>query len=248
MRRSPVLLALACALVLPVTGCGDGPTAPTSYAQEVHGRMWVAVAEPDGLPDARTWAPYLAPESPIVAELRELSSAAGRARRALRLEEAAALEARASTTAAAAVGRITDPLPLVRALDALHRWERNAAARLESGRYVELELAVAEVAGLRDGARALLARGDTAAAVVQLARAAERVRHESPAAVALRLVAAAEARIDSSAAPTEPMRRARRLLRGAREGMATGDHARALRRAVYALQLLEAETSRREPA
>lgn len=245
MRRSPVLLALACALVLPLAGCGDGPTAPTSYAQEVHGRIWVAVAEPDGLPDARTWEPYLAPGSPALAELRALSSAAGRARRDLRLEEAAELEARAAATAAASVGRITDPLPLVRSLDALQRWERNAVARLESGRHPELERAVTEVAGLREGARALLARGDTTAAIVQLARAAERVRKESPAAVALRLVAAAEARIDSAAAPTEPLRRARRLLRGAREGMATGDHTRALRRAVYALQLLEAEDARR---
>ena len=111
-----------------------------------------------------------------------MSSAAARARGALRLEEAAALEERAAATAAASVVRITDPLPLVRSLEALQRWERNAAARLQSGPYPELERAVAEVAGLRDGARALLARGDTAAATVQLARAAERVRHESPAA------------------------------------------------------------------
>lgn len=241
--RLPGLVALA-ALVFPLAGCGDGPTAPTSYAQEVQGRIWVAVTEPYGLPDARTWEPYVAPGSPVLAQLREMSSAAGRARRAGRLEEAAALEGRAAVTAAA-VARITDPLPLVRSLDALERWEQNAATRLESGRYPELERAVAEVAGLRDAARALLARGDTAAAVVQLARAAERVRYETPAAVALRLVAAAEARIDSAAAPTERMRRARRLLRGAREGMATGDHARALRRAVYALQLLEAEPLRR---
>lgn len=227
-----------------MAGCGDGPTAPTSYAQEVQGRMWVAVTEPYGLPDARTWEPYVAPGSPVLMQLREMSSAAGRARRAGRLEEAAALEGRAAAIAAA-VARITDPLPLVRSLDALERWEQNASTRLESGRYADLERAVVEVAGLRDGARALLARGDTAAAVVQLAHAAERVRHETPAAVALRLVAAAEARIDSASAPSERMRRARRLLRGAREGMATGDHARALRRAVYALQLLEAEAPRR---
>ena len=45
---------------LSVAACGDAPTLPTSFAQEAGGRTWVAVTEPAGMPDARTWLPYLA--------------------------------------------------------------------------------------------------------------------------------------------------------------------------------------------
>ena len=49
--RPSLVLLLACALALPLAACGDGPTAPTSFAQEVGGRLCVAVAPPDGLSD-----------------------------------------------------------------------------------------------------------------------------------------------------------------------------------------------------
>ena len=55
------------------------------------------------------------------------------------------------------------------------------------------------------------------------------------------LMGAVEARLAAGAGESDGVRRARHLLADAREGLATGDSLRALRRAVYALQLLDAE-------
>jgi len=64
-------------------------------------------------------------------------------------------------------------------------------------------------------------------------------------AVALRLVVQAERRIDGDRSPSPDLKRARLLLRLSREAMATGDQTRAMRRAWYALQLIDAEDARR---
>jgi hypothetical protein len=60
-------------------------------------------------------------------------------------------------------------------------------------------------------------------------------------AVGLRLLASAEARLNAGGRSDPNAKRARSLLIGAREGLAAGDSIRALRRAVYALQLLDGQ-------
>jgi hypothetical protein len=222
-----------------LAACEDGPTAPTSYVQEAEGRTWVM--EPDGLPSAATWLPYVDRGSPALARIHDLRAAAGKLRRAGRLELAAAMEAKAGRVAAASLARSPAPDALARSFAALERWSASAGERLESGSYPELRDAVEAVHRMADSARAGLARGDTATAAVQLTLAADRVREQAPSAVALRLVAAAEARLATVRDPGENLLRAKRLLRGAREGMVTGDYRRALRRAVYALQIVDAE-------
>lgn len=232
-------LACCCALVA-VAACADAPTGPTSYVQVAEGRTWVAVAEPEGIPTAATWLPHVPAGSPVQGQVRELRDGAGKMRRSGRLEQAAAMEAQAARLAAASL-RTAPADELARSFTALESWTDRANQRMETGSYPELAGAVQAVEQLSAAARAALERGDATEAAVQLTLAAEQVHEQSPPAVALRLVAAAEARIDAAANPTEGMKRARRLLRGAREGMSTGDYARALRRAVYALQLLDAE-------
>jgi len=239
LRRFPArLLALAaCSLIAPA--CADSPTAPNSFVHEAGGSVWVAVAVPEGLPEAKGWLPYLRADAPEHARVRQLADEASHARRAGELEASAALEAEALRVAAA----VAHPpaVKLLGAVAALDRWGERAGERLESGSFPELEGAAARVRELRNAARADLVRGDTQSAVLRLVEAAEVARGYAPATVGLRLVAQAERRIDAEAQPSQNLRRARLLLRTAREAMAQGDETRAMKRAWYALQLIEAE-------
>jgi hypothetical protein len=247
MRSATRLLPsrrLACAALLAAlaaSACGDLPTGADSYVREAGGATWVAIVEPVGLPDARTWLPFVPPGSPALAAVRQLQAEAGKARRAGRAEEALALDAEAARAAAAALGAAPPPQVALGAVAALESWVQRAEARLATGSFPELAAAAERVRAERDAARGLLAAGDTNAAVLALARAAEAARELSPLAVALRAIGAAEARIRAYEAPSEELRRAARLLRAAREGIATGDNARSLQRVLYAIQLIDAE-------
>lgn len=246
MLRSLRHTALPAALALSAltAACGDAPTAPTSFAREAGGRTWVAVAEPAGLPVARTWLPYLAPAS--AAHVRELQAAADEARRAGRLEEALEGDGAARMAAASLLGSDPPPARVRAALSALEAWEAHAAERLQAASYPGLDSVAAVVALRRGEARAALAAGDTRGAALRLAEGAEAARTTSPVAVALRLVTDAERRIDDDPSPSADLKRARLLLRLSREAMATGDQTRAMRRAWYALQLIDAADARRE--
>ena len=112
-----------------------------------------------------------------------------------------------------------------------------------SGSYPGLDSIAAIVAERHAAALAALAAGDTRGAVLRLAEGAEAARAASPVAVALRLVADAERRIDGDPAPSADLKRARLLLRLSREAMATGDQTRAMKRAWYALQLIDADAA-----
>ena len=57
--------------------------------------------------------------------------------------------------------------------------------------------------------------------------------------MALRLIADAERRVGADPQPSPELRRARMLLRMSREAMATGDQTRAMKRAWYALQIID---------
>ena len=245
MLRRLLLHARCIALAaLPLlAACEDGGTAPTSYVQVVGGGAWVAVVEPAGMPRAETWLPWLPAESPAWEEVRAFHEAAARARRAGRIEESLALEDDALRTAAAALPRAPDPARgVLGPLAALDAWTERARARLQSGSYPELQAAADEVAGQAAAARRALSAGDTLQAVAHLASGTVAARRQAPVAVGLRLMGAVQARLGRPQGGESPnVRRARRLLAGAREGLATGDELRAMRRAMYALQLLETE-------
>ena len=244
-RRSFARLAAPLALCAVVSACGDSPTLPTSFAREAGGTTWVAVREPAGLPDARSWLPYLSAAD--AARVRQVRAAADAARQGGRLEAALEMDAEARLAAASLLAADPPPARVRAALGALREWEARAAERLQAGSYPALETVAAVVLARRAEAEAALARGDARAAVLRLAEGAEAARSASPVAVALRLVERAEQRIDGDPSPSADLKRARLLLRLSREAMATGDQTRAMKRALYALQLIDAEDARRGP-
>jgi hypothetical protein len=235
-HRRLALLVLALGATL--AACEDSPTASATYAHVADGRTWVAVAEPAGLPTMDTWLPFVGVEA--AADLRTLRGEAARARGAGRIEEARALEAEGFARAARALHRTPDERDVLVALAALESWVSRAEARLLVDDDADLAATVGDVRALHREARTALAAGERTAAVVHVTGAAAAAREWSPVAVGLRLLARAEHRLETGEVPEEAARRARRLLVGAREGLATGDTVRAVRRALYALQVLDA--------
>lgn len=228
----------ACAVLsATAAACGDAPTLPTSFAQQAGGRTWVAVTPPPGMPGVRTWMAYAPREA--AAQVRSLEDQARRARRAGMLEMGIELDAQAARLAATSLAA-DPPAPRVYgAVSAVREWETRAGERLRSGSYPELERTLAAVASARGEAEAALARGETRVAVLRLADAADAAREFAPETVALRLIADAERRVGADPAPGAELRRARLLLRLSREAMATGDQTRAMKRAWYALQIID---------
>ena len=238
--RSPrPLLALAWCAAL--AACGDVATAPHSFVREADGALWVAVSEPVGLPSARDWLAALPPTSPAAVSVRARLEAAASDRRAGRLEAAIVGENAAARAAVAALAAAPDERSVREAVAAASEWADRAAARTSGGGFVELAATERGVRAAVDRSRELLAAGDTLAAMREVAAAAEAARAWSPMEVVVRVLARAEAGIDAQADPSPGLRRARHLLRGAREGLSAGDPGRALQRAVYALQLIEQE-------
>jgi hypothetical protein len=233
--------AVAALALLLLAACDDGPTAPTSYVQQTSGGAWVAVMEPVGLPRVETWMPYIEGGGAAAATLRDMRDRAARFRTAARVEEALQLEDEMMGFAARSLTRAPEPARMLAAIAALEQWTDRARARLETGSYPELEAAAATVSAHAEAARAALAAGDTNRAVLSVTRGAIAAREHAPLAVGLRLMSAVEARLAAGVVNDADARRARHLLADAREGLATGDSVRALRRAVYALQLLEAQ-------
>lgn len=237
--RRPARLAALAALLL-LAACEDAPTAPTSYVQHVAGGVWVAVAEPASMPRADTWLPYVGPGT--AASLREMRDRSMRLRRAGKVEEALALEDGMMRFAASSMQRAPEPARILSSLAALDEWADRARIRLQTGSYPELSAAADAVAAQAQAARGALAAGDAGRAVLHITDGAITAREHAPLAVGLRLMGAVEARLAAGGVGQSPgVRRARHLLADAREGLAMGDSIRALRRAVYALQLLDAE-------
>ncbi|HEU4884594.1 MAG TPA: hypothetical protein VFT45_20225 [Longimicrobium sp.] len=233
--------ALPCALatLLLLAACEDAPTAPTSYVQQAAGGVWVAVTEPVSLPRTDTWLPYVGAQD--AAALRAMREQAARLRVSGRVEDALQMEDEMMRTAARSLARTPEPARLLASAAALDEWVDRARARLQTGTYPELSAAVLAVTAEAEAARAQMAAGDTNRAVMHLTRGAIAAREQAPLAVGLRLMGAVEARLAQEKGQSAGVRRARHLLADAREGLATGDSLRALRRAIYALQLLDAE-------
>jgi hypothetical protein len=240
----PILTALAVLACSALGACADLPSGPHSFVREAAGTTWVAVVEPAGLPTARTWLAAVPAGAPEGEAARATLVEAARVRRAGDLESALALEDRAALEAATSLSRAPEPQVVLAALAAVDAWAERAAVRTAEGRFPALALAERAAREGAAQARAHLAAGDTLAAVREVTRAAEKAHAWAPLAVALRAVRQAEGYIERSPAPSPELQRARHLLRGAREGVALGDHTRAMQRAMYALQLIEQDRRR----
>ena len=233
---------LSCAALC---ACSDLPSAPESFVREAGGSTWVAVVEPAGLPNARTWLSSVPGNAPRALAARATLAEAARVKKTGEVEGSLALEERAAREAVAALPRAPEARLVLASLAAVDEWADRAALRTQKGGFPELARAERDVREESGRARSLLAAGDTLSAVRTLTAASETARGWAPVAVALRVVRDAEARIDATPSPSANLVRARHLLRGAREGVAMGDQMRALQRAMYALQLIEQEGRRR---
>src|SRR3954471_5546586 len=145
-RRLLPALALSALLA----ACGDAPTLPTSFVQQAGGKTWVAVAEPRGLAEVKTWLPWLS--SADAARARGVLADAAVARRAGQLERAGEMEAYARSWAAGAVTAAPSPARLERLAAALREWELRAAERSAEGSYPELDSVRTAVAAERAAA------------------------------------------------------------------------------------------------
>lgn len=203
------------------------------------GRQWVAVAPPEQLPDLATWLPYVSGETAsgsVLAEVRELQRRAEQARASGELQRAAELRRLAVETAVHSLARLPEPRVFEAGLVAVDQWVVRARTTVVADASA-LAAAVIEVEQERTRTAEALAAGDSAAAVVHLAAASERIRDWSPAEVALRVLERAEAAMVSSARGAASRERVRHLAQSARRELVEGDPVRALRRALYALQL-----------
>lgn len=249
MRSTPpaglrALAASACCC-LALAGCRDDVTGPSAQAHPAGGRMWAAVSPPGGLPDDRTWLPFLSARkgerTPAAERVEALRQKGRLLRKTGDLDGALRAEQLAAETAAGALAKAPDARTVGAALDALDAWAREVEGKLEETRVPELAASLETVLSSREGAAAALARGDTLEAVGHLARASSAAREQAPDAVAVRVFARAEAivREHERDMPARERARAERLLRWSRDAVLTGDPERAFRRAVYALQLVE---------
>lgn len=234
-------LATALVLALPIAGCKDAPTVPIALQQLAGGEEWVAMPAPRELPGLESWLPYADRQTPqgreALARVHEMSTAAEHARTAGRLLEATRLEREAERIAVLSLASFPAPRELQRSLYALDFWADRVEAEVALDRAPELAAALAEVKTAQAHARSLLVAGDTTSAVLQIARASERVREFTPTAVALRVLARVEGRLQAQSGRDAAVDRALHLLASARQELLTGDPRRALRRALYALQL-----------
>jgi hypothetical protein len=201
------------------------------------------VAAPQELPRLETWLPYVQRSTPegraSYDHVRQLDQLAHQAQRDGRIGEAGELWREAERVAVLSLGAAPDALVLQRALHSIDFWSERVAGQVELASHPELAAAHAAVGAERAAAAGLLAEGDTAGAVLLIASAAGTIRDHAPQAVALRVLAAAERRLDPEALKEEATQRALHLLGNARQELVGGDPRRALQRALYALQILE---------
>lgn len=240
-RIGPRALIPLCA-VLVLGACKDAPTGPRMVQQGAGGEEWVAMTLPAGLPSLATWLPYLESDRQGHAKLEvvhRLRRDAALEREAGRYGAASALTRDATRAALGSIAKPPDPLVLVQAVAALRVWSERVRLDVPLDRHPELAASWQAVESAREAAEAALLEGDTLAAVHAIGAAAERIVEHSPAAVVLRVVERAEARLAANDLPVPQRERAAHLLGTARQEMHVGDHVRALRRALYALQIAD---------
>lgn len=137
-------------------------------------------------------------------------------------------------------GRVA-PSHLALGLDALDDWvQRAARSAVGEGLDPAFDRARAEVAAAARAGRGAMRQGDHLEAVRYLAAGGAAADEVAPAAVAARVIDRAEIRLRALPSGGDGSERALRLLRAARLALQERDDPRALRRALYALQVAEA--------
>lgn len=231
------LLLLAALLAL--GGCEDAPTAPGMLGQAAGGREWVAVSAPAELPTAATWLPFLETGDEqgrrLLARVRAGEREADRAWAAGEFARASQLRRNAGRLAASGVS--TAPAEVVEASRRVVEGWLLQVEPLSVTQSPPLAAAIASIRASQSVADTALALGDTAAAVRELMAAAEGIRQWSPREIAWRALMGAEQGLNAAHLTEHDQARVRHLVRGARRELISGDPLRALRRALYALQL-----------
>jgi hypothetical protein len=234
-------LLIAAAMIM--GGCGDAPTIPDAIQRLAGGEEWVAMSAPHDLPRLDTWIAYMSrateEERSVYAEVRRLESLSREAQRSGRIGTAAELTREAERIAVLSLSRPPDARVMQRSLFALDFWSDRVSGSVEVEQFPQLQETLHAVLAARATATALLADGDTTAAVLAIASAAERIREHTPEAVAVRVLSLVEERIDLQALRPAAAERALHLLANARQELISGDPRRALNRALYALQIVE---------
>lgn len=236
----PVLVAILA--LFAVAGCRDAPTMPHALQQIAGGEAWVAIPEPAGLPGLGALLPYVGAgpaAAPVLPRLRALEAEAREARVDGRLDRARELERRAVGLAVASLERAPDPRLFYESLHGLAEWSGRVDATVDLRVYPDIAASLRLVQRATAGAWDALESGDTSTAVLRMMRGAEAVRAHGPTAVALRVLGRAESRLRQHEIRTVIVDRAIHLVRSARQELVAGDPSRALRRGLYALQLLE---------
>lgn len=231
------IAALAAALL--VGACSDAPTMPAAMQQIAGGEAWIAVPAPEGLPDLSTWMPLLESESGARMRVEALSARATAARLDGDVEHAAALEREAVGAAVRFITVSPDAEVISRAMDAIGRWRHAVGEDVDPRVYPGVAATSASVGEAMAAAETALAEGDTVSALLWISDAAAGIREHTPAAVALRVLGRAESQLRASGVRGPVLERAVHLIRSARHELVDGDPSRALRRALYALQLAE---------
>ena len=239
------LRAAALALLPVLAACQDSVTGPRSFVQQAGGATWVAVLEPAGMADASTWEALVPDDASLAARMDALRDDARAARAEGRLEDAFRADDARMRLAAASLASDPAPARVLAAAAALEAWVQRARERLETGAFPALADAADRADAEVRAARAAAAAGDLRTAALRVTEGTLAARAHTPLRVGLRLLAAAEARLADAPAGGEDVERARHLLRDAREGLTTGDPLRSLRRALYAMQLLDGAASGR---
>lgn len=235
-------VAVTAIALLAIGGCRDAPTMPEAVQQIAGGEAWMAIPEPASLPSLDDLIPYVTDRSratPLLPRLHALTAAAREARVDGRLEQAADLDREAVHLAVASMERSPEPTLLFESLHALGEWSDRVELGVDLSVYPEIASSLRVVRRSSDAALDALERGDTAVAVLSIMQGAEAVRAHSPTTVALRVLARAETRLREFEGGVAPVDRAIHLVRSARRELIAGDPSRALRRALYALQLID---------
>ena len=253
MRARPLLTPIAAAGLIALGGCGDAVTEPAALvpAGELEAALSIAARLPtftslagEALTRGRA-APGGGRNGAGDAAAR-LGAALALAARADSLEdeaEARRLRAEAYASGLVPLAELLDPAAVEEARGALGFWLEVAEGLVGGAELPPVRDALLDARTLLGRSRAASVLGDDVAAVSALVGAADRLAGTTPRAVLRRLLPELEARLaarqrSGDTTRVADLRRADRLLRGARKAEAAGLYVLGLRRAYYARQIL----------
>jgi hypothetical protein len=220
--------------------CADAPTFPAALRWLADGEDWVAVLPPADLPSATDWARYSGEVGEVDAVVDRMTAMEAGVVTALTrgdVATAARMRSEAALLLGRSMTRVPDREVVDLAMGAIDLWTTRVALNVRLADTPALAAAVESISADRAAAASALARGDSLAAARTLMDAGERIRAWSPSLVAVRVLQRAETRVAQQANTGTAALRAEHLVRSARDALLAGDPARAMQRAIYALQL-----------